>query len=99
MKKMHKFIVTVLGFLASYIIDIAYLPVYICISATGCYVYAMVSDIMGRPYVMPLWKLLLAALGFIFLVVSTILNVLSMRSVRKRMKEAEKRMKEAEEKE
>lgn len=88
MKKLNGFLVSIMLFMASYIFDLCYLPVYICVTGALCYIYAMVSDVLSMPYIMPLWKLFLIALGSVFLVVSTVLNAVSIHRIKKRFQKA-----------
>ena len=87
MKKLHSVILWVSGFMASYVIDLAYIPLYAVCSGFLVFLYAMVSELIDRPNIMPLWKLFLITFAVVFALVGTVLNALSIVKVHKRFKQ------------
>lgn len=94
MKKLNHILVSIAFFLVSYLFDLIYLPVYIGITCFLCYSYAMVSEVLSVPFIMPLWKLFLLALGVIFFVISTVLNIIAIKKVSERFKKVSERKEE-----
>jgi len=90
MKKLSSFFRDVLGFILLYVLDLAYIPVYLAGACTACYCYVLFCDVMQKPYGINLWKLLIIVLLVLYFSICTVLNILTFCKVKKRLKEARK---------
>lgn len=85
MKKLSSFLKWILWFFTAYLIDLAYIPVYATVAGTLGYIYAMFCEVMNKPFILPLWKLGLLLLAGVYFIASTIVNIVTIITIRKRL--------------